>query len=94
MLLRTVAPSPSGCDSARNFLATSLGFSKAETAASEDDDDDMIRAGSRERVAIRKKKSGTIRRRIRSLWVLLVGFCSCEARRWVLVLILANAEEV
>jgi hypothetical protein len=89
MLLRTVAPWPSGCDSARTFLTTTLGFWNAETTASElEDDDDMVRAAGRRKkaVGIRKKTS---RRIGRSLVVMvLVLFCSCEVRRWVPVLIL------
>jgi hypothetical protein len=44
MLLWTVAPCPSGCDSVRIFLTMAMGFSKGTAAAAasevEEEDDD------------------------------------------------------
>jgi hypothetical protein len=104
MLLRTVAPCPSGCDSARSFLTTALGFSNgAEAAAAseaEEDDDDMVRAGGNKTVGIKKNKKQTSRtiRRSRSLFwvaVLVRSFCGGAMGRrwwWALLPILAMAE--
>lgn len=64
MLLRTVAPSPSGWDSARSFFTTVLGFSKvaaaaAATASDDEDEEDMVARISKKAAS---KMSETIRR--------------------------------
>ena len=106
MLLRTVAPCPSDCDSARSFLTTALGFSNgAEAAASEaeeEEEDDMVRSGgNKTTVGIKTKNkktttsSGTIRRSRSLLWVLGRSFCGGAMGRrwwWALLPILAMAE--
>ena len=56
MLLRTVAPSPSGWDSARSFFTTVLGFSKvaaaaAATASDDEDEEDMVARISKKEVS-------------------------------------------
>jgi hypothetical protein len=75
MLLRTVAPCPSGCDSARTFLTTALGFSNGAASEAEDD---MVRgrAGGNETVGIKKttekrrRRSRRITRSRNCFWVI------------------------
>ena len=97
MLLRTVAPCPSGCDSARSFLTTALGFSNgAADEAESEAEDDMIRGragGNKTELGIKKtkrRKARRMRRRRRSCFrVVLVVLVR---RRWVLLPSLAMAE--
>jgi hypothetical protein len=90
MLRRTVAPCPSGCDSARSFLTTALGFSNgtAEEEEEEEEDDDMTRAGGNKTVGMIKKEKEKKRkrkkqssRRIGGLVVVLVGRWWCLSGR-------------
>ena len=98
MLLRTVAPCPSGCDSARTFLTTALGFSNgAADEAESEAEDDMIRGragGNKKELGIKTKERARriTRSRNRScFWVVLVVLVR---RRWWAVLLpsLAMAE--
>jgi hypothetical protein len=92
MLLRTVAPCPSGCDSARSFLTTALGFSNgAADEAESEAEDDMIRGragGNKTELGIKKTRMRRKARRscFRVVLVVLVR------RRWVLLPSLAMAE--
>lgn len=94
MLLRTVAPCPSGCDSARTFLTTALGFSNgAADEAESEAEDDMVRGragGNKTELGIKTKEKRRRARRItrsRScFWVLLGKAAVLVRRRWAVLL--------
>ena len=90
MLLRTVAPCPSGCDSARTFLTTALGFSNgAADEAESEAEDDMIRGragGNKTELGIKTKKKRRITRSRSCFWVLLGKIAVLVRRRWGVLL--------
>jgi hypothetical protein len=101
MLLRTVAPCPSGCDSARTFLTTALGFSNgAADEAESEAEDDMVRgrAGDNKTelgIKTKEKRRRRARRITRSRscsWVLLGKVAALVRRRWAVLPSLAMAE--
>jgi hypothetical protein len=86
MLLRTVAPCPSGCDSARTFLTTALGFSNGEAESEAEDDMVRGRAGGNKTELGKEKRRRRARRSRSCFWVLLGKAAVLVGRRWAVLL--------